>query len=254
LGLNLNGFFDMLKKMFTGIFINSSRYYLDCFAKEAADSLPNGALVLDAGAGNCPYKYHFSHVRYESADFCQVDKEYGEITYVCDLTTIPVEDNRFDLILCSQALEHVPEPGKVLEELFRILKPGGSLWLTCPLFYEEHETPYDFYRYTQYGLKHLIERAGFLIIRIEWLEGYLGTLAYQLSLAAKALPIQPFQYGGGIFGVVSSVFALFLKPLFAILAVLFSRLDLRKKFISGGLCKNYAVVAIASQPKAVANE
>jgi SAM-dependent methyltransferase len=233
----------MLKKMFTGLFINSSRYYLDGFAREAASSVFRGALVLDAGAGNSPYKRHFSHTRYESADFCQVDKEYGEITYVCDLTTIPVEDNRFDLVLCSQVLEHIPEPEKVLKELFRVLKPGGTLWLTAPLFYEEHETPYDFYRYTQYGLKYLLKETGFSVTRIGWLEGYYGTLAYQLGKAAKALPIHPNQYGGGIIGVASVIIMLLLKPLFAILSMLFSRLDLRKKYVLAGQCKNYEIIA-----------
>jgi SAM-dependent methyltransferase len=229
--------------MFNRLFINSSRYYLDNFAKEAANSVPRGALVLDAGAGNSPYKRHFSHTRYESADFCQVDKEYGEITYICDLTTIPVEDNRFDLVLCSQVLEHIPEPEKVLKEFFRVLKPSGTLWLTVPLFYEEHETPYDFYRYTQYGLKYLLKETGFSITRFGWLEGYYGTLAYQLGQAAKALPIYPNQYGGGIVGIASAIIMLLLKPLFAILSMLFSRLDLRKKYVSAGQCKNYKIVA-----------
>ena len=233
----------MIKKLFGNLFINSSRYYLDDFSVKAANSIPNGALVLDAGAGNCLYKHHFSHTKYESADFCQVDKKYGEITYVCDLTTIPVEDNRFDLILCSQTLEHVPEPKKVLKELFRVLKPGGSLWLTAPLFYEEHEVPYDFYRYTQYGLKHLLEDAGFSIAKINWLEGYYGTLAYQLREAARALPIHPNQYGSGVVGIASTFMALFLKPLFAVLSILFSRLDMRRKHVSSGQCKNYALVA-----------
>jgi SAM-dependent methyltransferase len=234
----------MSNNLFSKLFINSSRYYLDNFARKAANSIPHSSLVLDAGAGDCPYKLYFSLMRYESADFCQINKVYGEITYVCDLTTIPVEDNRFDLILCSQALEHVPEPGKVLEEFLRVLKPGGSLWLTTPLFYEEHETPYDFYRYTRYGLQYLLEKAGFSIRRIDWLEGYFGTLAYQLSTAAKALPLNSNQYGGGIIGISMAFFALFLKPLFGLLSIFYSRVDLRKKYDSAGQCKNYAIVAI----------
>ncbi|MHC4805510.1 MAG: hypothetical protein ACYTBX_04500 [Planctomycetota bacterium] len=82
----------MIKKFIASAIINSSRNYLDDFAKEAALSVPEGALVLDAGAGHCPYKHHFSDATYESADFCEVDKKYGDITYVCDLTSVPVED------------------------------------------------------------------------------------------------------------------------------------------------------------------
>jgi SAM-dependent methyltransferase len=237
----------MSKGLFARLFVNSSRYYLDNFAKEAANSVPSGALVLDAGAGDCPYKHHFFHTRYESADLCQVNKKYGEITYICDLATVPVEENHFDLIFCSQTLEHVPDPGKVLKELFRIVKPGGSLWLTTPLFYEEHEVPYDYYRYTQYGLKHLVEEAGFSIARINWLEGYYGTLAYQLGKAAKALPINPDQYGSGISGIPMALLALLLKPQFAILSMLFSRADMRSKYVYAGQCKNYELVATKLQ-------
>ena len=57
-----------------------------------------------------------------------------------------------------------------------------------PLFYEEHEQPYDFYRYTQFGLRYLFSSAGFIIERLAWLEGYLGTVGYQLNTMARYLP------------------------------------------------------------------
>lgn len=183
--------------MFSGMIVNSSRYYLDTFAQQSAASVAQNALVLDAGAGNCPYRKHFSNARYESADFGQVDKAYGDITYRCDLSTIPVEDNRYDMVCLIQVLEHLPEPGKVLAEMFRVLKPGKALWLSAPLYYEEHETPYDFYRYTQFGFRYQLEQVGFKVERIEWLEGYLGTLSYQCLMAGRALPLDPASYGDG---------------------------------------------------------
>lgn len=82
-------------------YINSSRVYLEAFVKRVTDLVPSGAYVLDAGAGNCLYKPLFQNKHYESADFCQIDKEYGEITHVCDLSAIPVEDCRYDLVLCT---------------------------------------------------------------------------------------------------------------------------------------------------------
>ena len=168
--------------------LNSSRVHLERFVQIAAASIGDDALVLDAGAGNALYREHFAHTRYETADFKQVNKDYAsDITYVCDLAAIPTEDDRFDLVLLSQVLEHLPEPVEVLSEMRRVLKPGQQIWASTPLFYEEHEVPYDFYRYTQFGLQHIFERAGFTDIRVEWLEGYLGTVSYQLSVAAQAL-------------------------------------------------------------------
>jgi SAM-dependent methyltransferase len=222
---------------------NSSRKYLYDFVSEAADSVSQDALVLDAGAGTCPYRSLFAQVHYESADLCQIDREYGEITYVSDLTDIPVEQNRYDLVLLTQVLEHVPEPRAVLAEIHRVLKPSGVLWLSAPLFFSEHETPFDFYRYTQFGLKHLLESEGFAVKRIEWLEGYYGTLSYRFSTAVRALPLHPRHYGGGPIGALAAGMIVFVKPLALLLSVLFSHLDLQKKYTSSGQCKNYAVVA-----------
>jgi SAM-dependent methyltransferase len=231
-------------KAFASLRQNSSREYLQDFVREAAASLPVDALVLDAGAGDCRYKPLFSQARYESADFCQIDKEYGELTYVCDLANIPVEEGRYNLVLLTQVLEHIPEPQAVLVEVHRVLRPGGELWLSAPLFYEEHETPHDFYRYTQYGLQHLLQSAGFTVRRIGWLEGYYGTLAYQLTIAARALPLQPAEYGGALIGLAAAAAALLLKPLFLLLSQVFHRLDRREKHTSSGQCKNYAAVAV----------
>jgi ubiquinone/menaquinone biosynthesis C-methylase UbiE len=234
----------MTKNPIANMVKNSSRHYLDQFAARAARSVPDGAMILDAGAGEGQYMHHFTHTEYESADFCQLDKQYGTITYVCDLSVIPVEDNRYDLVFCSQTLEHMPDPLQVLKELHRVLKPGGELWLSAPLFFEEHEVPYDFYRYTQYGFRYLLETAGFLIKEIEWLEGYYGTLSYELRMAARVLPMHAEEYGGGITGLLAVLLVLFLKPTFYLVSIVFSRLDIRYKFFSKGHCKNYSVVAV----------
>lgn len=223
--------------------INSSRVYLENFVRQAAASLPTGARVLDAGAGEGFYKYLFEHTRYHAADFLKVNKDYGKVSYICDLQMIPIAQESYDGIICTQVLEHTPEPARVVEELFRILKPGGQLWLSAPLFYQEHETPYDFYRYTQFGFRYLLEGNGFQIVNMRWMEGYYGTLAYQLEMAARDLPLRPVDYGGGLFGWLSSFMFFFLKPVFYVLSLLFSRLDLRHYYISGGMSKNYLIHA-----------
>jgi ubiquinone/menaquinone biosynthesis C-methylase UbiE len=223
---------------------NSSRVYLHRFLARAGQAVEPGQLVLDAGSGRAPYRDLFAHARYETADFVAVKgKKYTEQDYVCDLADIPVEDARFDHVLLTQVLEHLPSPSTVLAELQRVLKPGGTLWLTAPLFYAEHERPYDFFRYTQFGLRHLLESAGFDVEEVEWLEGYLGTLSYQARMMSKALPATRAAYGGGIRGVALAWGAKIARAIARRAADRLAKLDLKYKFVGRGLPKNYQVVA-----------
>ena len=222
---------------------NSSRERLWQENAAFAATISPGALVLDAGAGTSPYKSLFAHARYESADFEQVNKAYAQQTYTCDLSTIPVENNRFDAVIFNQVMEHLPEPAKVLRELHRTLKSGGRLMYSGPLFYEEHEKPYDFYRYTQFGVRYLFTQAGLEIERLDWLEGYFGTLGYQWGTAAQALPRRPRAYGGGVVGVFAASGGLLLRPVLAGLSVAMHQLEMRHKLTTVGYPKNYIVVA-----------
>ena len=223
---------------------NSSRVYLHRFLSRAGEAVQPGQLVLDAGSGRAPYRDLFAHARYETADFLAVKgKKYTDQDYVCDLADIPVEDARFDHVLLTQVLEHLPEPGEVLAELCRVLKPGGTLWLTAPLFYSEHERPYDFYRYTQFGLRHLLEREGFAVDEIDWMEGYLGTLSYQARTMSKALPSARADYGGGFKGALLATAAKASKAGARRAADALANLDVEHKFVGKGLPKNYPVGA-----------
>jgi SAM-dependent methyltransferase len=228
---------------------NSSRYRLWQENADFAASVPSGSLVLDAGAGPAPYKELFHHANYESADFEKVDKTYAATTYVCDLSSIPVEDCRFDFIIFNQVMEHVPEPKLVLAELYRVLKPGGKMIYTGPLFYEEHEIPYDFYRYTQFGLRYLLGSAGFTIDRIDWLEGYFGTVAYQLNCMARYLPRHPGELGNGLSGYGLAAIMIPLKMVFGACSLFFHKLETRIKFNSLGFPKNYVALVRRASPE-----
>ena len=223
---------------------NSSRVYLHRFLARAGQTVEPSELVLDAGAGRAPYRDLFAHARYETADFLAVKgKRYVQPDYVCDLAEIPVEDARFDHVLLTQVLEHLPEPARVLGELHRVLKPGGTLWLTAPFFYAEHERPYDFYRYTQYGLRHLMESAGFEVLEVEWMEGYLGTLSYQARLMSRSLPASRAAWGGGVRGTALAAGAKAARRIGPHVADALAKLDLKYKFAGKGLPKNYQAVA-----------
>lgn len=142
-------------------------------ASQAAE-LPAGSRVLDVGAGSCPYRPLFAHCDYRSQDFGNLASEqlrhgaYGQIDYVCDARTIPVADGSFDAVLCTEMLEHVPDPQSVVREIGRILKPGGRLILTAPLGSGIHQEPYHFYGgYTPFWYNKFLFEAGFTDICVE---------------------------------------------------------------------------------------
>ena len=224
---------------------NSSRYRLYLENQAFASQIPAGSIVLDAGAGIAPYRNLFAHTTYETADFEMVNKKYRPSTYVCDLKDIPVEDAKFDYIIFNQVMEHLPEPKAVLLELYRVLKPNGKMIFSAPLFYEEHEKPYDFYRYTQFGVKYLMESAGFTIDRLDWLEGYFSTTGYQLYTMARYLPYKSDQLFPGVLGYVFVPILLFLKGFFLACSFLFHKMEKKTKFKGRGYPKNY--VAIVSK-------
>jgi SAM-dependent methyltransferase len=227
---------------FTGQwYVNSSRIHLERRVRRFAADTAGGMLVLDAGAGKSPYRRWFDHARYEAADMVQVKGADAPLDYVCDLTSIPVEDGRFDRILFNQVLEHVPDPPKVLAELHRVLKPGGLLFCSVPLFYEEHQKPYDYFRYTQFALRKLFEEAGFRVVRLDWLEGYFGTVSYQFDQMVRHLPSETGASGwrGWLAGALVAVTRLYAR----LARGAFARADVRWKVTKTGHPKNYVVIA-----------
>ncbi len=230
--------------------INAPRTWLERELRQFAERLPAGSVVLDAGAGRQPYRRLFAHCTYESTDFEQVAKEYRPSTYVCDLTAIPVGDGRFDAVIFTQVMEHLPDPAAVLAELRRVLKPDGLLFYTGPLVYEEHEVPFDFYRYTQFGVRHLITAAGFEIDELRPLDGTLSTVAHSLRFMARRLPWKPKDYSPGPMGVLYMLAFVPFRLLARAMASLAARAAANSRYDRGGMPMNY--LAIARAPSASA--
>jgi len=150
----------------------------DLWIAEQAAKLPAGTKVLDVGAGSCPYRNLFAHCEYRTHDLAPLQGDqlrhgaYGQLDYVSDLAAIPVPDASFGAVLCTEVLEHHPEPIAVVKELARILEPGGKLILTAPLGSGIHQEPYHYYGgYTPWWYERFLGTAGFKDISIEANEG-----------------------------------------------------------------------------------
>jgi SAM-dependent methyltransferase len=152
------------------------------FVKGVAESVPPGAAVLDVGAGDAPYRELFAHTDYRTNDWEQsLHPGAREADYVGSADALPVADETFDLVLCTQVLEHVPEPAAVVAECARVLRAGGTFAATVPLVWQLHEQPHDYYRYTDAGVEHLLLRSGLVDCKVEPRNDCFATLA-QLML------------------------------------------------------------------------
>jgi SAM-dependent methyltransferase len=222
---------------------NPSRPRIRQYNAQFARSITPEMLVLDAGSGKAPYRDLFSHARYETANFAALNRKYYKLTYICDLTDIPVEDARFDRVVCNQVLEHVPDPAAVLREFARITKDNGRILLTTPFFFNLHMKPYDFYRYTPYSLRRLFRDAGFKVEKLEWAEGYFAAVGLQFYQMSRFLPRKVARRGKGWkwWLAASAVHGVRLGS--PVLAGFFYQLDRRWKYTAKGYPKNYVVIA-----------
>ena len=149
-----------------GVFFNPFFIARRGLARAMAELAPalTGRL-LDVGCGSKPYAGLLSVDQYVGLE---IDSERARALGAADVHyrggEFPLDSGSFDSILCNQVLEHVFDPDAFVAEMHRVLKPQGLLLLTVPFVWDEHEQPFDYARYSSFGLKALLERHGFAVI------------------------------------------------------------------------------------------
>jgi SAM-dependent methyltransferase len=146
-----------------GVFINPfwlARRNLDRHVRTFAGRLDGR--ILDIGCGTKPYRHYFKSTDYVGLEIAGRDHDPAVLAdAVYDGDVLPFDDARFDGVVLFQVLEHVFEPERLLSEIARVLRPGGRLLITVPFVWDEHEQPYDYGRYSSFGLRHLCGKHGF---------------------------------------------------------------------------------------------
>jgi SAM-dependent methyltransferase len=89
---------------------------------------------------------------------------------------LDIQSSSFDSVLLSDVLEHIAEPRNLLQELARVLRPQGTLVVFVPFLYRIHEEPHDYYRYTEFALKHLLQTSGFEVLELQSYGGAIDVL------------------------------------------------------------------------------
>jgi ubiquinone/menaquinone biosynthesis C-methylase UbiE len=240
--------FDVVKPLEKIFAYNRKRR--DKWMIKQADNIPNGSKVLDVGAGGCPHRKLFSHCKYFSQDFVQLadvqiqnQVGYGKINFVSDIINIPVTDSSFDVVLCTEVIEHVPDPISAITEISRILKPGGTLLLTAPLQSGLHQEPYHFYGgYTKYWYQKFLTENNLSDIHIEP-NGSLYTTYFSLGLTTFKSFLEIIADNKNLLRKLIALISLIIfSPIFLIINPIFTFLW-EKVFHREGHTAGYHVVA-----------
>lgn len=152
--------------------------------EKIAKSFTYTGTVIDLGCGDAPYKEHIINTAkfYIGVDWPTGFHSHANVDVFANLFEgLPFLSNSTDTAISYQVLEHIPEPGLFLLEVFRVLKTGGKIILTVPFMWQVHEAPHDYYRYTRYGLQYLLNKAGFIQIEIHENTGFWQTWVLKLN-------------------------------------------------------------------------
>lgn len=125
--------------------------------------------VLDFGCGSKPYKSLFHRAdSYTGVDILISGHEHteSEVDFFYDGSTLPFTDGQFDAVVSFEVFEHVFNLPQILSEIARVTRNSGSLLISVPFAWQEHEVPYDFARYTTFGITHLLQSHGYEIVSL----------------------------------------------------------------------------------------
>jgi len=151
---------------FWGMFINPFYFARKGLAKHIGElACQITGKTLDVGCGTKPYENLYHSDEYVGLEIdTLLNRANKQAEYFYDGTRFPFADGTFDSMVANEVFEHVFTPDQFLSEARRVLKPSGMALLTMPFVWDEHEQPYDFARYSSFGIKAILERNGFKIV------------------------------------------------------------------------------------------
>ena len=211
-------------------------------------------VLLDVGVSEGPYRSVFEPVvdRYVGLEYPPsildkqpdlwniLDRAKKSVDVFGDGNCLPFEDASFDTVLCTEVLEHLPEPSVVLGEIARVLKPGGRLLATVPFSQPLHELPGDYYRFTPSALEHLLDGAGLQVESITPRGNFASAMGASLSqFFLRWLGAKSRQSDGSV--ILSRWRSTLLLPLLALIQIKFHLIS--KLTSDTTFCHGYSVVA-----------
>lgn len=164
--------------------------------------------ILDFGCGSKPYESLFTNAQ----SYLGIDIEvsghnhrHSKIDFFYDGKSLPFPDEYFDAVVAFEVFEHVFNIEEVLAEIQRVLKPQGQLFISIPFAWGEHEIPYDFARYTSYGIQHIFLKNGYTIVSLKKTTTYILAIG-QMFISYLTQYVLP---GGKVLGKLSQLTIIF---------------------------------------------
>lgn len=143
------------------------RHFIDDFHFRHVSSLPSGALVLDLGGNRIGKRGLFNIERYDLKVVYVNLSSSKRPDVLGEAACLPFRDQGFDAVVCSEVLEHVPNPPRVVQEICRVLKKDGSVFICVPFLNRIHADPYDYGRYTDFYWQETLAGGGFADVSVE---------------------------------------------------------------------------------------
>jgi len=157
--------------------------------------------VLDVGSGN--YN-RYQHLLSCESMVCFDVEDSENVDVVGSVYKLPFEDNEFDSLISTEMLEHIEYLDKAISEMSRVLKAGGNILVSVPQTGGMHSEPYDYWRFTRYGLASMFERNGFKVVAYEQNGGFFSVITQTITRYIKRL-FRPHQHWWG------RIFSIFFK-------------------------------------------
>ena len=173
-------------------------------------------------------------VQYLALDYPATGRDiYGARPDVfADAARLPFPDQSFEGVTCLEVLEHVQDPGAVVSEIARVLRPGGRAWISMPFLYPVHDQPHDYQRYTSDGIRRDLARAGLAPVTLRRSVGALRTVGLLAALTVA----------GGLHG--RGYLLLLLAPLAALAVLVINLTAFALSFVWpdwSGVCAGYEI-------------
>src|SRR3989344_1229049 len=149
--------------------------------KSISEKIP---LTLDIGCGETPYYHRLINGKVVAFDICRCKNT----SVIGDADFLPFKDDSFDLLISVNSLYYFKNPLNVIELANKVLKKNGKILIIVPFFYPIHDAPIDRYRFTEYGIRTMLEQH-FRVSKLECVGGFVSLPSVILHALIKGIPL-----------------------------------------------------------------